>query len=404
MTETTKVLKMLSAICMQVAVALALAAVLGFAAPPAAQAQTFSVLYSFGATSTDGKDPKGKLVLDAAGNLYGTTANGGTGTACFDGCGTIFKIDPSGNETVLYNFTGGADGYNPLGGVIRDPEGNLYGTASVSGNSCSCGTVFKLDSSNNFTVLHTFTGPDGDNPEAGLVSLNGELYGTTASGGNGLGCCGVIFKISKGGAFHVLHVFAQSEGQLPQGIVTDTAGNIYGATKYGGASGDGTIFELDTAGNLTDLFSFSPDAGGVGPVGRIIRDVNGNIHGVTGVSGSAIKAVVFRISSTGSESVLHTFGTATEDGTTPAAGVVDASGVLYGTTFDGGIPDGCNGAGCGVVYRIAGNGKYTVLYRFTGAADSGGPGELTLDGSGNLYGVATTDLVGDNGVVFKITP
>jgi uncharacterized repeat protein (TIGR03803 family) len=198
-------------------------------------------------------------------------------------------------------------------------------------------------------------------------------------------------------------------------LVSDSKGNVYGTTADGNSSTSGTIFKLDTANKLTFLFTFPFSDGihGAFPVDAI-RDVKGNFHGVTEIGGD-LKChslfgegtgcgVVFRVSSTGAEIVLHSFGTATNDGRDPQARLVDAGGVLYGTTFAGGFLSGCGGAGCGTVFRIAKNGKYTVLYRFTGGADGAYPGELTLDAAGNLYGVATGGGEHNGGVVFKIAP
>lgn len=402
--------------------ALALAFVFGAMSPTAARAQTFTVVYNFGATATDGTGPAGQLVLDGSGNLYGATVNGGTGP-CAGGCGTIFKIDATGQETVLYDFTRGTDGATPYGGVIRDADGNLYGTTEFGGSSknCAgvggCGTVFKLDTNGNLTTLHAFNaGADGWGPETGLVSLDGELYGTTSAGGDATqphAGNGVIFKVSKTGKYHVLYRFSASNlASDPQRLVSDTAGNLYGATYFSGSQqGNGVLFKLDTAGTLTLLYSFPGGHAGGHPIGRIIRDTNGNIHGTTWAGGdlncppgsSYGCGGVFRVDGAGTETVLHRFGTATNDARFPDAGVVDAGGVLYGTTIQGGNLSAC-AAGCGAVFRIAGDGSYTVLYRFTGLADGSGPGELALDTVGNLYGAAFFGGQFGGGVVFKITP
>ncbi|HEV2177234.1 MAG TPA: choice-of-anchor tandem repeat GloVer-containing protein [Terriglobia bacterium] len=222
-----------------------------------------TVLHSFRG-GTDGATPESGLLRDTAGNFYGTTTSGGGGTLCGSsvGCGTVFEVAQSGKEKVLYSFTGVADGANPVGGLIMDQEGNLYGTTVFGGNmSCpiqpsGCGTVFKVDPSGKETVLYSFTGEaDGANPYDSLVmDAAGNLYGTTDLGGNLL-CggnvgCGTVFKLDTTGMLTVLHSFSGGEGANPVGgLVIDTASNLYGTTKSGGASkacrgGCGVVFEV----------------------------------------------------------------------------------------------------------------------------------------------------------------
>ena len=211
-----------------------------------AQAQSITVLHSF-TNSPDGALPFAGLLRDAAGNLYGTTGSGG-----IFGFGTVFKLDSSGNETVLHSFAGGGDGQQPSGDLIRDAAGNLYGTTLLGGgvfsNNCfgSCGTVFKLDPSGNETVLHTFAGGgDGRQPNGNLImDAAGNLYGTTGSGGSAtcpvtLGC-GTVFKLDTSGILTLLHSFTGSpgDGESPVGgLIMDKAGNLYGTTLNGGAGG-----------------------------------------------------------------------------------------------------------------------------------------------------------------------
>jgi uncharacterized repeat protein (TIGR03803 family) len=274
--------------------------------------------------------------------------------------------------------------------------------------------VFKLAPDGTFTTLHKFGGgSDGEYPQSGLVSFNGELYGTTSSGGDetcneGNGC-GTIFKISKSGKKHTLYRIPPALKLIrPGNLVTDSAGNLYGAASVLSASGiGGAIFKLDVAGTFTVLYTFPGGAAGSLPYGRLLRDINGNIHGVTlnGGNPACNCGTVFRVDSTGTETVLHRFGKPSTDGQFPEAGVVDAAGVLYGTTGGGGNSSACSGGGCGTVFRIARDGAYSVLYSFTGGADGSFPGNLTLDAAGNLYGVSIAGPGGSaGGVVFKITP
>lgn len=376
--------------------------------PMTAQAQqtpTYSVVYTFSG-GTDGDSPQAGLVADASGNLYGTTPYGGA----FDS-GTVFKIDPSGNETILYNFTGGLDGANPYAAVILDAVGNLYGTTSFGG--FGSGVVFRLDSNGNQAVLYTFTGgSDGSIPAGSLLrDGNGNLYGTTAGGGDYN--FGVVFKLETVGNETVLHSFAGSpaDGEAPLASLTrDAAGNLYGTTEFGGtAGGGGTVFELSPNGEELLLHSFSDSGkGGAFPVARLLRDGAGNLFGTTELGGGS--GVAFELDSTGKETVLHNF-TGKEDGGEPVAGLVrDSAGILYGTTVSGGDLSCGAGSGCGVVFRMTPAGKESIMYRFTGGTDGAAPYGALLPYKGYLYGTGAT---GGNstgacspqgcGVIFKLT-
>jgi uncharacterized repeat protein (TIGR03803 family) len=248
--------------------------------------------------------------MDTAGNLYGTTQNGGSGGGCSFGCGTVFKLAPAGNETVLHSFTGSpGDGGRPVAGLIMDTAGNLYGTTAEGGSgTCTvingvpvsgCGTVFKLDPAGNETVLHSFTGgSDGIQALAALImDQAGNLYGTTELGGSfGFG---TVFKLDPSGNETVLHTFTGgNDGATPffAGLIMDTAGNLYGTTFNGGASGYGTVFELDTAGNETVLHSFTGSPGdGASPPAALIMDKAGNLYGTTLIGGASGFGTVFKL-------------------------------------------------------------------------------------------------------------
>jgi uncharacterized repeat protein (TIGR03803 family) len=403
--------------------------------PPAAP--SFVVLYSFNPNNgTDGADPNG-VIRDSAGNLYGTTFEGGSGICTHGtfiiGCGTAFKLSPMGTETVLSSFSG--PGEQPAAGLIQDAVGNLYGTTEFGGfqsDSClqfsstsgGCGVVFKLSPGGTETVLHQFTGgADGGNPLAGLMrDAAGNLYGTTVVGGTGPfncaagnGGCGVVFKLSPAGAETVLHSFTDGEdGGNPQaGLIQDAAGNLYGTT-YGGGSGYGVVFKVSSCGSgFKVLYSFTGGADGANPAAGLIRDAPGNLYGTTAQGGHQSSActfgngtcgVVFKLSPTGTETVLHSF-TGGADGGNPVAGLVrDAAGNLYGTTQYGGVA--CFGnTTCGVVFKLSPSGAETVLHTFTGGADGGNPtAGLIQDPAGNLYGTASVGGSGGGGVVFRLTP
>jgi len=378
---------------------LALAAVL-----PAAQAQTLTVLHSFTQVK-DGGFPSGTLVNDRAGNLYGTTQFGGRGFHS----GTVFKLAPTGKEEPLYSFAGQADGGDPYAGVIRDAAGNLYGTAQSGGNfTCAvgCGTVFKVDPHGRETVLYSFTGPpDGSVPVAGLVrDAQGNFYGTTVNGGdascnNGIGC-GTVFKLDASNNETVLYTFTGgADGKFPlAALIRDPAGNLIGTTVQGGAVNGGTVFKLDATGKETVLHSFTGGGDGAAPFAGLAL-VGSNLYGTSG-GGTYGYGTVFKVDKTGTETVVYSF-TGGGDGGYLFAGVVsDGAGNLYGTTEGGGA------FFYGTVFKLDKDGTETVLHSFTGGADGANPyGGLIRDAAGNLYG--TTDIGGapiNSGTVFKITP
>jgi uncharacterized repeat protein (TIGR03803 family) len=316
-----------------------LAVVLGSAvfATQSAQAQTYKVLYSFKG-GADGATPYAALVRDTAGNLYGTTFLGGASNL-----GTVFKLDTAGKETLLHSFKGGADGAIPYAALVRDAAGNIYGTAGGGGASNS-GTVFKLDTTGTETVLYTFKGgADGRGPASPLVlDPSGNLYGMTNAGGKPGACflgpigCGVVFKLDTTGTETVVYTFTGgTDGGSPYlgGLVLDSSGNLYGTTAEGGVADNGVVFKLDTTGTETVLYSFGN--GGVAPYAGLVRDAAGNLYGTT-TNGSKGFGTVFKLDTTGNHTLLHSF-TGGSDGAVPYAGLVrDAAGNLYGTTTAGG--------------------------------------------------------------------
>ncbi len=380
---------------------------------PRLQAQTFQILYSF--HGPDGALPSGRVIVDASGNLYGTTLSGGAPSAC-RGCGTVFKIDPSGNETVLYSFTGGSDGSSPDQGLVRDQAGNLYGVTPLGGDTIACevgcGGVYRVDPAGQFTVLHTFQGgSDGAGPDGSLtLDAAGNLYGNTQAGGDPASCgfingCGTVFKVDSAGNETVLHTFDGLTGSVPYGaLLLSRDGTLLGTSLRTGQA-PGTIFRLSTDGGAEDVvLRDTPNMSA--PISGVVEDpVTGQLYGTNA------GAVVQVDPTTLLETWLHTF-TGGEDGSDPLPLVQDAFGNLYGTTRVGGLVNPPNNAcpvGCGVVYQLTRSGKYTVLYRFTGGADGRDPGPLSIDQQGNLLGVTFLggDLncvfAGGCGTVFKIT-
>lgn len=419
---------------------LALLAFLIVGAVQQAHAQTYTVLHIF--AGTDGNEPTGNVVMDTAGNLYSTTIYGGS---AFEG--TMFKLPPNGTENVLYNFADGSDGGSPVAGPVMDASGNLYGTTNSGGSqNCSggCGIVYKISPSGTETVLYSFTGANGDgyHPNAGLVmDKSGNLYGMTSSGGNltTANCspsgCGIVFKVDARGRETVLHTFTGgTDGGYPEGghLIMDKSGNLYGTTSSGGAInttncgsyGCGTVFKLDTRGRETVLYSFGGSGDGIttdgaSPASGLTMDAAGNLYGTTGNGGPSYAGTVFKLDTTGHETMLYAFTGANGDGAYPYGTVVmDAAGNLYGTTGYGGYyaTSGECQSGCGTVFKVDTSHNETVLHTFMGTPQNDGEipqSDLTMDAAGNLYG--TTFLGGSLstdcsnppfygcGTVFKLT-
>ena len=267
------------------------------------------------ADTANGYGLNSPLVMDANGNLFGTAYSGGTAGCLYNvGCGLVFEISASGTETVLYNFAGAPDAANPRSGVIFDGQGNFYGTTFYggTGSGCAypefgCGTVFKVTRSGTETVLYSFSGEaDGGYPNGGLVlDAEGNLYGTTGNCGSS-GCnIGAVFKLTPSGAMTLLHSFAGGlDGAYPNGgLVLDAQGNLYGTTEEGGGSGCyggdgcGTVFKLTPAGVETILYRFNgaPYADGSGPAGGLVFDGQGNLYGATAGGGAYDEGTIFKI-------------------------------------------------------------------------------------------------------------
>jgi uncharacterized repeat protein (TIGR03803 family) len=373
----------------------------------------------------DGTHPYAGL-LDVNGTLYGTTLRGGLSTK-----GTIYSISTSGAYKVLHRFRGGSDGASPLAGLI-DVDGTLYGTTEYGGDSrCSkgrgCGTVYSIGTSGRERVLYAFKGgSDGAFPVADFLAENGVLYGTTGQGG-GSGCtteytdgCGTVFSLTTSGHETVLHHFTGgSDGAYPTGDLIDVSGVIYGTTALGGSGyGSGTVYSITPSGAEKVLYAFHRSPDGSNPVGLI--DVNGTLYGTTvygGVNGcTGIGCgTVYSISTSGSEQVLYSFKGGS-DGEQPQGAMIEASGLLYGTTMYGGGGSPCFGetAGCGTVFSVTSAGVETALYGFQGGTDGGFPTGGLVYLNGALYG--TTSFGGDHdvccsrafgygwGTVFSVSP
>jgi uncharacterized repeat protein (TIGR03803 family) len=284
-----------------------------------------SPLYNFTGTIPETEFPTG-VIADSAGNLYGTTEEGGSANA-----GTIYKLDTSGTFTVLYSFSG-PDGQLPWG-LVRDPSGALYGTTVTGGSAGCCGVAYKLDQFGTFTVLHQFTGTvDGVGGGGPLVYQNGQLYGVTPSGG--ASGRGYIYAInSTTGAKTVLHTFAGNYGSHPSPLISDGGTNLYGTASVQAPYGNVYRLSLGTR-KLTTLASFTGPNGSL-PEGGLARDSTGNLYGTTSKGGLYGFGTVYSLSPTGTLTTLYNFAGGSADGN-PSAGLVrDATtGTLYGIAAD----------------------------------------------------------------------
>ena len=388
--------------------------VLGAAATQSVQAQRFTVLHTFKGPP-DGSAPDG-LIRDAVGNLFGTTQFGGL----YNGGGTVFKVTKAGKETVLHNFCSGyncSDGEHPEGGLTWDTSGNLCGT-TIYGGASDNGVIFEVDAAGQESVLYNFTGGlDGDQPEAKVIEdTQGNLYGTTTLGGStdcsGYGC-GTVFELSGTGEENLLYSFVgPPDGAKPFGaLVRDATGNLYGTTFYGGLQDEGTVFKVSQTGEETTLYSFCSQNGctdGASPFGGLVRDADGNLYGTTYLGGNGTCTYggqgcgsVFKVDKTGTETVLYSFNGGSDGAHPHRRLLLDEAGNLYGTTY------GNAASNFGTVFKVTKGGKETTLYSFCSrkhCSDGAYPyGVLIRDSKGNLYGTAEEGGSG-YGTVWKLTP
>jgi len=375
-------------------------------------ATQFTTLVNF--DNTDGAYPLMSLIQARDGNLYGTTQFGGAISAI--SLGTVFKITPSGTLTTLHSFNGGGDGETPSAGLVQGTDGNFYGTNNFGGPSFAscgiidgCGTVFKITPSGTLTTLYFFGATDaaGYEPAAGLVEGNdGNFYGTTFAGGaNNLG---TVFKITPSGTLTTLHAFDGTDGEYPQaGLVQGTDGNFYGTTTGQGGqistcNGCGTIFKITPSGTLTTLHSFD-GTDGSNPVAGLVQGTDGNFYGTTNHGGNNSTCngcgTIFKITPSGTLTSLHSFdGT---DGREPFGGLVQATdGNFYGTTY-GTYAGAANDEG--TVFKITPSGKLTTLKSFDGTDGANPYGGLVQDTDGNFYGTTFSGGTNDLGTVFSLS-
>jgi uncharacterized repeat protein (TIGR03803 family) len=371
----------------------------------AVPARAISILRSFSGGPLDGRYPNAALISDGSGNLYGTTLAGGT-----FGLGTVFTLRTDGTGfVVLHDFAGGHWGSaSPNASLVLDASGNLYGT--TEGADFDWGTVFTLRTDGSgFKVLHYFFGGDVGEGARPLASLAldglGNLYGTTSEGGNPFSSGRIFALRTDGTGYRALHDFAiGGDGGHPYAaLCLDGSGNLYGTANAGGARGLGTVFRMHSDGTgYTVLHNFGDTSGdGSSPVASLILDASGNLYGTTASGGSSNLGTVFMLTTDGTGyTVLHEFTGGTDDGARPGAALVlDATGDLFGTTNGGGDE------GLGTAFKLKTDGTgYTVLHEFAGGASDGAlpSASLTRDVAGTLFGTTFTGGSLGLGTVFAL--
>ncbi|PRC94729.1 Gloeo Verruco repeat [Solimicrobium silvestre] len=384
-----------------------------------------TLLYSFGTNGgqLDGSGPQAGLVQANDGNFYGTTFSGGTNqNATWGAAGTVFKITTDGKESIIYNFGASAtDGALPMGTLVVGHDGNLYGTTMVGGAPCfsdgGCGTVFKMTPGGRETQLFSIVSwSQGFEFPAGLtIGTKGNFYGVTTAGGPqwvNYGCCGMVFNINTSGVQIPLYGFGDNgivnDGNAPEAsVIVASDGNLYGTTEFGGAygptygigvQGSGTVFRITPDGTESIIYSFG--AGGITdgarPLAQLVQGPDGNLYGTTIAGGTYNQGTVFRISLNGTMTILYSFGTTTDDGTQPSAGLTfGPDRNMYGTTSSGGVNGG------GTVYRMTLSGQEEVVDSFDG--NTLPVANLVRGRDGSMYGTTSRGGSYGQGMVYKLT-
>jgi uncharacterized repeat protein (TIGR03803 family) len=398
----------------------------------AATAQTLTPLHSFHGGG-DGANPVSGLTMDAAGNLYGTTSEGGyMGGSCWNvgGCGTVFRLSPRNGAwifTTLYEFQGGEDGESPQAAVTIGPDGAIYGTTVYGGAfGCSlgygCGIVFKLTPGASIchtsqchwteTIIYDFAeeGPNGTSTPYGGVIFDdaGNLYGTTFAGGVGIcaRACGVVYKLSQSnGAWTLTPLYdftGGDDGASPMStLFRDAHGNLYGTTAYGGNEQYGTVFELKPTGSawkLESLYSFHGQSDGSTPTAGLVMDSHGNLYGDDSFGGINYGGVVFELSPNGTTWNFEVIDNPVGDLAAPLN--LDNAGNLYGTSVGGGSDR------MGVIFELSPSGSGWIeqdLYSFSGVDGALPYSSVIFDGSGRMFGTTNAGGAGQSGVVWEFT-
>jgi len=378
---------------------LPLMAAIVISAGPVLLAQTVEVIDDFGPLfGPEPANPAGRLTLGPDGNFYGASFFGGDDTNCPLGCGTVFRVDSSGDVTTIHDFFGGDEGQFPSGDLLLASDGNFYGVTTGDGDfvSCpaTCGAVYRIDTDGNFTIIHNFDTTGGFGPNSPLIEpLPGELWGTTIVGPVG-GCqedfsCGTVFRMHFDGGTETMHEFTFEEGHHPLGpLVLGADGNMYGATSSGGSSFPAGIFQITTNGAFTPFHEFDSDCND-GRDGRL--SAGGDLIGAcSGVGGES----VFRLTLGGSLQPLHTFPVSGVDGGTVSKPMLASDGLLYGVSGSGGAH------GKGTIWQLGLNGGFAKVHDFDGV---GGPQGLMQSPDGRFYGLTGVGGANDVGALYRLT-
>ena len=361
---------------------------------------TYTTYKSMNAESTGATGPQSGLV-EVNGIFYGTTESGGSANL-----GTVFSINSSLQITVIHSFTGSPDGANPFASLVVARDGNLWGT-TVNGGSNNYGTVFKVSLSSGtptYSQVHVFLSTNGANPYGGLIQGTGTdtaLYGTTSAGGDSN--LGTVYKITLLGQESVIHSFSGSDGSNPQStLIKDSNGMMYGTTKTGGGASDtGTVFSVSTSGVENVIHPFDADTHAINPESSLLLASDGQLYGTTSTGGQYGLGTIYSLSTSGlNYQVLHEFAGATSDGSNPYGNLVEINSVIYGTTQLGGSND------LGLIYSYKPTtGVVSPVYSFGLLSDGAQPfAGLMLGSDGYYYGTTTLGGANSKGTVYKFYP
>jgi uncharacterized repeat protein (TIGR03803 family) len=332
------------------------------------------------------------LVQGTDGNLYGTTVFGGT----YDE-GTIFRVTTAGALTTIHSFSG-PDGEYPFAGLVLGKNGDFYGT-TVNGGSSGFGTVFQVTAGGTLSTLHSFAVEDGANPFGGLVQASdGVLYGTTNRGGANTSL-GTVFEIAPNGTFTTLHNFGSTDGAYPYATLIQATNQVlYGSTANGGSNNAGVVFAITPGGDFTTIDSFDGTDGAT-PFGALLQAANGALYGTTPAGGYNSAGTLFEVGSTGTLTTLYTFSVnGVNNGSAPYGGLVQATDQnFYGMTYGGGD------LGDGTIFAFTPGGKLITLHRFEGTDGAYPYGGLLQATDGNFYGTTYAGGSGKNGTVFSLS-